>query len=185
MQTQWDSIVIGAGVAGCCTARELARWQARILVLEAGNDICCGATRANSGIVHAGFDPKPGSAKAFYNKRGSQLYPQWAEELGFPLITNGSLVVAYTDEEMETVRELVARGLENGIEGVREVSHDELLEMEPNVSPDALGALYAPTGGICDPYHVALRAGENAARNGVEFAFNCREIGRASCRERV
>ena len=173
MQSQWDVVVVGAGVAGCCVARELARWEAQVLVVEAGNDICCGATRANSGIVHAGFDPKPGSAKARYNKRGSQLFPQWGEELGFPVINNGSLVVAYSEEELETVRALVARGAENDIEGVREVTRDELLEMEPNVSPEALGALYAPTGAICDPYHVALRAGENAARNGVEFAFNC------------
>ncbi len=174
MQKQWDVVVIGAGVAGCCAARELARWNARTLVVEAGNDICCGATRANSGIVHAGFDPKPGSAKARFNREGSLLFPQWAEELGFPLFRNGSLVVAYSDEEMKTIRDLVARGAENGIEGVREVSRDELLEMEPNVSPDAVGALLAPTGGICDPYHVALRAAENAAENGVEFAFDCR-----------
>ncbi|MBQ9067455.1 MAG: NAD(P)/FAD-dependent oxidoreductase, partial [Eggerthellaceae bacterium] len=176
MQTQWDVVVIGTGVAGCCTARELARWDLEVLVLEAGNDIACGATRANSGIVHAGFDPKPGSLKARYNREGSRLFPQWAEELGFPLLNNGSLVVAYSDDELQTVRDLVARGAENGIEGVRELSRDELLELEPNVSPEAKGALLAPTGGICDPYHVALRAGENAAENGVEFAFNCKVV---------
>ncbi|MBQ9020988.1 MAG: FAD-dependent oxidoreductase [Eggerthellaceae bacterium] len=174
MQTDYDIIVIGAGVAGCCVARELARWDASIVVLEAGNDICSGATRANSGIIHAGFDPKPGSAKARYNKRGSELYPQWSNELGFPIINNGSLVVAYSEEELATVRDLVARGHENGIEGVRELSRDELFELEPNVSHEALGALLAPTGGICDPYHVALRAGENAAQNGVTFEFNAR-----------
>lgn len=173
MQTQWDVVVVGAGVAGCCAARELARWDARILVVEAGNDIACGATRANSGIVHAGFDPKPGSNKARFNVEGSRLFPQWADELGFPVINNGSLVVAYSSEELETVRSLVARGTENGVE-VRELSRDELLAMEPNVSQEAQGALLAPTGAICDPYHVALRAGENAARNGVEFAFGCR-----------
>ena len=176
MQTNWDVVVVGAGVAGCCVARELARWDASILVLEAGNDICCGATRANSGIIHAGFDPKPGSAKARYNREGSLLYPQWSEELGFPIIRNGSLVVAYSEDELQTVRDLVARGAENNIEGVRELTREELFEMEPNVSPEALGALYAPTGAICDPYHVALRAGENAANNGVEFAFNTKVV---------
>lgn len=168
----FDVLVIGAGVAGCTTARELARWDLRVLVLEAGNDVACGSTRANSGIVHAGHDPLPGTLKAKYNRLGSLLYPQWAEELGFPLLNNGSLVVAYSAAELETVRDLVARGAQNGIEGVRELSQVELRRKEPNISNEALGALYAPTGSICDPYHVALRSAENAAENGVEFAFN-------------
>ena len=172
MRTTYDVIVVGAGVAGCCCARELARWELSTLVLEAGNDICCGSTRANSGIVHAGYDPVPGTLKARYNLEGSRLYPQWSQELGFPLLINGSLVVAYSEDELATVRALVERGRANGVEGVREVGREELLALEPNVSPAALGALLAPTGGICDPYHVALRAGENAAQNGVEFAFN-------------
>jgi len=170
----YDVAVIGAGVAGCCTARELARRNARTVVLEAGNDIACGATRANSGIVHSGYDPIPGTLKARYNVAGSRLYPQWAEELGFPLARNGSLVVAYSAAEMDAVRDLVARGRENGVEGVTELSSAQLREKEPNVSPAAVGAFYAPTGGICDPYHVAFAAAENAACNGVEFVFGAR-----------
>lgn len=173
-QTQWDVVIVGAGVAGCCAARELARLDARIVVLEAGNDIACGATRANSGIVHAGFDPKPGSNKSRFNVEGSKLFPRWAEELGFPYVNNGSLVVAYAPEEMETIRALVDRSKENGVEGVVELSREQLLEKEPNVNPEAVGALFAPTGAICDPYWVALRAAENAAENGVEFRFNAR-----------
>ncbi len=172
----FDVLVIGAGVAGACTARELARFDARIAVLEAGNDIACGSTRANSGIVHAGHDPLPGTLKARYNVAGSKLYPEWADELGFGFYRNGSLVVAFTAEELETVHTLVARAAQNGVEGVRELSRDQLFEMEPRLSSDALGALYAPTGGICDPYGITLAAAENAACNGVEFRFNTRVV---------
>jgi glycerol-3-phosphate dehydrogenase len=170
----YDVAVVGAGVAGCCVARELARYDARIIVLESGGDIACGATRANSGIVHSGYDPIPGTLKARYNVEGSKLYPQWAKELDFPMNRNGSLVVAYTAAELDTVRELVARGIENGVEGIMELSSAQLRAKEPNVSPAAVGALYAPTGGICDPYQVAFAAAENAAANGVEFSFGAR-----------
>ena len=107
-ETPCDVVVVGAGVAGSAIARELARYRLRTCVLEAGNDIACGATRANSGIVHAGYDPLPGTLKARYNAEGSRLYPQWADELGFSYRRNGSLVLAFTDEEMACVRSLVA-----------------------------------------------------------------------------
>ncbi len=177
MQAQWDVVIVGAGVAGCCTARELARWDLRTLVLEAGNDLACGSSRANSGIVHAGFDPKPGTLKARYNVEGSRLFPLWAQELGFPLVNNGALVVAYSPDELRAVRELVERGAENGVRGVHEVDRDELLAMEPNVSPCAVGALFAPTSCICDPYNVVLRSAQNAVENGVDLVFNCRVTG--------
>ena len=168
----WDVAVIGAGIAGCFTARELARYDASVVVLEAGNDLACGASRANSGIVHAGYDPKPGSLKAKYNVTGSKMFPKLAEELGFPFWRNGSMVVAYSPEELESVRALVARAVENGVGGVVELSAEELFVREPSVSREAIGALYAPTGGICDPYHASLAAAENAVENGVELRFN-------------
>lgn len=171
---RFDIAIVGAGVAGACVARECARFDARIVVLEAGLDVAEGATRANSGIVHAGFDPKPGSAKARYNVAGSKLYPQWASELGFPYKQNGSIVLAFSDEELEAVRALAQRAVENGVEGVRVIDAAELQELEPAVSPQAIGALLAPTGGICDPYKVAFRAAENAAENGVDFRFDAR-----------
>lgn len=172
--TIYDAAVVGAGVAGCFAARELARFDLHTVVLEAGNDIAMGATRANSGIVHAGYDPEPGSAKARYNVRGSQMFPQLAQELCIPYWRNGSLVVAYSEEELETVRALVHRAAENGVEGVREIGREELLALEPNVSPEAVGALLAETGAICDPYHTTLAAAENAVQNGVEFRFDTR-----------
>lgn len=173
----FDIAIVGAGVAGACIARECARFDARVAVFEAGLDVAEGATRANSGIVHAGFDPEPGTAKARYNVEGAKLYPRWAQELGFPYKQNGSIVLAFTEDELETVRELARRGARNGVEGLRVVDACELREIEPNVSPAAIGALLAPTAGICDPYKVAFRAAENAAENGVEFRFGARVEG--------
>ena len=172
-----DVAIVGAGVAGCCVARECARFALKVAVFEAGLDVADGATRANSGIVHAGYDPKPGTRKARYNVEGAKLYPQWARELGFPYINNGSMVLAFTEDELEAVRELRERGEKNGVEGLRVIGAQELRELEPNVSSEALGALLVPAGAICDPYQVAFRAAENAARNGVEFNFSSKVVG--------
>lgn len=172
-----DVAIVGAGVAGCCVARECARFALKVAVFEAGLDVADGATRANSGIVHAGYDPKPGTHKARYNVEGAKLYPQWARELGFPYINNGSMVLAFTEDELEAVRGLRERGEQNGVEGLRVIDARELRELEPNVSSEALGALLVPTGAICDPYQVAFRAAENAARNGVEFNFSSKVVG--------
>ena len=180
---RFDVVIVGAGVAGSCIARVCTRYDLSVAVLEAGLDVADGATRANSGIVHAGYDPKPGSRKARYNVAGSKLYPRWAEELGFPFCRNGSLVLAFTPGELEAVRGLAVRGERNGVEGLRVVDAAELRAMEPNVSPDALGALLASTGGICDPYAVAFRAAEHAARNGATFLFDSRVTGIAAAPE--
>ena len=139
-ETPCDVVVVGAGVAGSAIARELARYRLRTCVLEAGNDIACGATRANSGIVHAGYDPLPGTLKARYNAEGSRLYPQWADELGFSYRRNGSLVLAFTDEEMACVRSLVRRAAQNGIDGVRELAPADVRALEPQANPRAKGA---------------------------------------------
>lgn len=168
--------VVGAGVVGCCIARELCRFAVRVVVLEAGDDIACGATRANSGIVHAGFDPQPGTFKARYNALGSALYPRWASELGFGYYRNGSMVAAFSDEELAGLDELLARGRANGIEGLRVVDAAEARAMEPALSPEVRGALVAETGAICDPYGIAYGAAENAAANGAEFLFDERVV---------
>lgn len=170
----FDVVVVGAGIAGCTAARELARYDLSICVLEAGNDIACGATRANSAIVHAGFDPSPGTLKARFNVEGSKAYPRWCDELGVQFRRNGSMVLAFDDEGRLKLEELVRRADANGVEGVRIVSGDRAREMEPNVSPEAACALVAPTGGIVDPYGFAFAAAENACGNGVRFLFNHR-----------
>ncbi|MDO4741411.1 MAG: FAD-dependent oxidoreductase, partial [Eubacteriales bacterium] len=117
----YDVAVIGAGVVGCCIARELSRYSLSTIVLEAGSDIANGATRANSGIVHAGFDPMPGSNKARYNVEGARLFPQWSAELGFTYIPNESMVTAFDDEEALTLAALLERGIENGAFGNLEI----------------------------------------------------------------
>ena len=168
--------VIGAGAVGCCIARELCRFAVRVVVLEAGDDIACGATRANSGIVHAGFDPQPGTLKAHYNALGSAEYPRWASELGFGYYRNGSMVAAFSDEELAGLDELLARGRANGIEGLRVVDAAEARAMEPALSSEVRGALIAETGAICDPYGITYGAAENAAANGAEFLFDERVV---------
>ena len=170
----FDVVVVGAGIAGCTAARELARYDLSICVLEAGNDIACGATRANSAIVHAGFDPAPGTLKARFNVEGSKAYPRWCDELGVRFRRNGSMVLAFDDEGRLKLEELVRRADANGVEGVRIVSGNRAREMEPNVSPEVACALVAPTGGIVDPYGFAFAAAENACGNGVRFLFNHR-----------
>ncbi len=169
---QYDVVIAGCGVAGACTARECSRYDMNVLVVESGNDVACGATRANSGIVHAGFDPIPGTLKARYNVAGSKLFPEWARELGFPYKRNGSIVVAFDDAELASIRDLERRGAANGVEGLRLIEPAELYELEPCTAPGAKGALVAPTGAICDPYLVCLTAAEHAAINGVDFAFD-------------
>ena len=176
-ELSYDVVVVGAGIAGAACARELSRYRLDVAVLEAGNDVACGATRANSGIVHAGYDPVPGTLKARYNREGSRLFARWADELGFAYRRNGSLVLAFTDEELASVRALVARAAENGVEGVRELDAAEVRALEPAVAPSAKGALLAETGALCDPYEVALACLEQAAEHGARLFFGERVVG--------
>lgn len=167
-----DVVVVGAGISGCAVARELARSQLSVEVLEAGNDVAFGASRTNSGIVHGGFDPEPGTAKAAYNVRGMRLIPHLATELGFRYRNNGSLVVAFDDAGLTAVDDLVARGRRNGVYDVSAIGAAELRELEPNVNPAARGALLCGCSGICDPFGMCVAFAENAVTNGVRFRFN-------------
>lgn len=168
----YDVIIIGAGVSGSAVARELARCERRIAVLEAADDVCEGTSKANSGIAHAGFDAKPGTLKARMNVRGSRMLPQLSKELDFSYKQNGSLVLCFDKEQIGGLKELQKKGEENGVEGVRILSPEEVWEMEPHVSRNIVAALYAPTGGIVCPFGLNYALAENAAENGVEFFFH-------------
>ena len=166
---KFDVIVIGAGVSGCAVARELSRYRLRVCVLDRNSDIGEGTSKANSGIVHAGYDAKPGTLKARLNVQGSVMMPNLAKSLGIPFMRNGSLVVALTDEDVSHMKELYNRGCQNGVDGLRILSRQEALDMEPNLSDDTKGALFAPTGGIICPFRLTSALAESANINGVEF----------------
>jgi len=166
---EYDVAIVGAGVVGALIARQLSRYDLRAALVEKKHDVAQGATKANSAIVHAGFDAKPGSQKARMNVRGNALMQGLCEVLHVPFDRNGSLVVAFEPSELPVLGELKARGEENGVPGLRLLGREELLAMEPNVNPQAAGALYAPTGGIVSPYELCIAAAECAAANGVDF----------------
>ena len=168
----YDVIVIGAGVSGAATARELSRYQAKICVIEKEEDVCCGTSKANSAIVHAGYDAAPGSLKAKLNVRGNRMMGRLSEELDFSFRRNGSLVICRDEEEMPALHELYERGLTNGVRDMRLLGREEVLAMEPNVTDDVCAALYAPTGGIVCPFELNIALAENAYTNGVEFKFD-------------
>ena len=167
-----DIIIIGGGVVGCAVARALSRRRAGVTVLERGCDVAEGASKANSGIVHAGFDAKTGTNKARFNVEGSKMYAKLCAELDVPYRQIGAFVLAFSNEDRETVARLLAQGAANGVEGLRIVERDELCQMEPNVSPDALCALYAPTSAVVSPYELVYALADHAAKNGVVFAFD-------------
>lgn len=169
----FDVIVIGAGVIGCSVARELSKYSLNICVLEKGSDVAVGTTKANSAIVHAGHDAKPGYLKAVLNKKGNVMFDRLSKELDFPFKRNGSLVVCFNKDDLYKLQELKERGEQNGISGLKILEKNELMAMEPNLNSNIVAALYAPTGGIVCPYEMTIALAENAFINGVDFKFNC------------
>ncbi len=168
----FDVIIIGAGVSGCAIARELSRKQADFLVVDKAEDVCCGTTKANSAIVHAGFDAANGTLMAKLNVLGSKQMPELARELDFPYENNGSIVVMTDPADRDKLNALYENGVANGVEGLRILEREELVSMEPNISDMAVAALYAPTGAIVCPFGLTYALAENAARNGVKFRFD-------------
>ena len=144
-------LIIGAGVVGCAVARVLSRYDASVTVIDRGSDLAEGASKANSGIVHAGFDAHPGTLKARLNVEGAKMYPALCKELGVPSGQPGALVIGFNDEDRATLENLVKQGEENGVPGVKLIERDEILAMEPNTNPAVTCALYAPTSGLTSP----------------------------------
>jgi len=175
MMSEYDVIIIGGGVSGCAAARELSRYKVKVCVLEKEEDVCCGTSKANSGIVHAGYDAPEGSLKAKMNLRGNELMDSLARDLDIPFMRNGSMVICLDEEDRPKLEALYERGVANGVKGLRILNREEVLKMEPNVSEEVCAALYAPTGGIVCPFELNIALAENANMNGVEFHFR-REV---------
>ena len=173
----YDVAIIGAGVIGALTARELSRYKLRTVLLEAENDVAMGASKANSGIVHAGFDAVPGTLKANFNVKGAAIMKEFCEELDVPYKNNGSLVVAFCEDEIKTLKELYERGIENGVSDMELLDREQLFAIEPNIAEEACGALLAKSAGIVCPYELTIAAAENAVANGVELIRNCAVTG--------
>ena len=168
----YDVCIVGAGITGVMTARALSRYRLKTVVLEAADDVAMGATKANSAIVHAGFDAENGTLKAKLNVEGCAMMEGVTRDLDVPYKKCGSLVCAFDESEKAHLEKLLARGNANGVPELRIIGQEELRAMEPNISPDAVAALWAPTAGIVCPYELCIAAGECASVNGTEFRFN-------------
>ena len=167
----YDVIIVGGGVIGCAIARELSKYKLRTVLLEKNNDVCNETSAANRAIVHSGYDPLPNSLKAQMNVLGNSMYPQMCKELDVPFIQNGSLTIATTDDEMNTLLSLQKRANENKVE-TKILSSEEVLKLEPQLNKDIKGALFAPTCGIVNPFELTVALMENAMDNGVELLLN-------------
>jgi len=165
----FDIAIVGAGITGCAIARQLARFDLSICVVEAANDIALGASKANGGLVHAGYDPAPGTVKSQVNARGCELYGTWAQELGFLFCRTGSMVLGFNDEDRAQLEQLRSNGLANGVPELSIIDPDSIHELEPRASAQATCALWCPSTGYVDPFEVAIAALENAVANGVTF----------------
>ena len=172
MTDMYDVIIIGGGVSGAASARELSRYKVRACVLEKEEDVCCGTSKANSAIAHAGYDAEPGSLMAKLNVRGNEMMAQLSKDLDFPFQRIGSLVICLSEEEMPGLQKLYDKGIANGVKGLKILNREEVLEMEPNITDNVYAALYAPTAGIVCPFNLNIALAENAYTNGIEFRFN-------------
>ena len=170
----YDAVIIGGGAVGCAVARELSRWKLKICLAEQGEDVCVGTSKANSAIVHAGFDAPAGSMKARFNVEGSRRMEALSRELDFPYRRNGALVVCFEEAGLPRLEELLQRGRANGVEGLEILRGGRLHELEPALSEKAVAALYAPTSAIICPFGMTIALAENAAHNGVTFRFDTR-----------
>lgn len=168
----YDVIIVGAGVVGALCARELSRYRLRVLLVEKGADVCSGASKANSGIVHATTSPRPGSLKARFCSKGNRLMPGLCRDLAVPFRRTGSLTVALSERDVRVLHGLLSRGVANGDEGLEIVAGERLHRLEPALSDEAFAALYAPNVGVVNPMLLTIAAAENAVDNGVTLTLN-------------
>ena len=168
----FDVVIIGAGVTGSAIAREVSRYKLNTCVIEKEEDVCNETSKANSAIIHAGFDAVPGTMKAKLNVMGNAMMDRIAEELDIPFKRNGSLVVCTKEQDPEGLQVLMERGKKNGVPGLQILDKEALIKKEPNLADDVTCALWAPTGGIVCPFHMTMGYAENAYENGVRFFLN-------------
>ena len=174
MKEKYDVVVIGAGILGCLTARELMRYDLSVLVLDKASDLGEGATKANTAVLYPGFHPRGGSLKGISCAAGNRMHKKLSEELDVPMKYTGSLFVAFHDEGVESLKERIKKGKKNGVPDMKMITGDEARNIEPMISEKVIAAMYASTTGITSPFHLVLNAASNAAENGTEFIFDCR-----------
>ena len=168
----YDVVIIGAGVIGTSIFRELTKYNVKVAIVEKENDVSMGTSKANSAIIHAGYDPKAGTLMAKLNVKGNEMFGDICDELDVPFKRNGSLVLAFDDEELESVKKLYENGNKIGVKGLRILNKEEVKELEENVSDNVLGALYAPTGGIVGVMEYTIALAENGVLNGGKIFLN-------------
>ncbi len=169
----YDISIIGAGVTGALIARELSKFDMKVCILDKDADVAMGTSKANSAIVHAGYDASPGSLKAKLNVKGNALMGEIADDLDVPFKRIGSFVLAFNEEDQKELEKLYENGIKNKVPQLKIIDQKEVRKMEPHISQDVIGALYAPTAGIVCPYELTLAATENAVANGVELILEC------------
>lgn len=173
----YDVAIIGAGVIGASIFRELMRYNLKVVIIDKENDVSMGTTKANSAIVHAGYDPREGTLMAKYNVKGNEMFEDICKELSVPFKRNGSLVIGFNEEDMKTIKELYDNGNKVGVKGLQILSKEEVLKKEPNLNKEVSGALYAPTGGIVGPFEYTIALVENGVENGGEVKLNRKVVG--------
>lgn len=171
-----EIIIIGAGVIGCSIARELSRYNVKITVIDKENDVSCGTSKANSGIVHGGHDAKPGTLKAKFNIEGNAMFDELSKELDFPFRRNGAFVLCFDESGFDDLTALYQRGITNGVKGLEIMLGDKAREKEPSISKNVKAALYVASSGIVSPYEMTVAYAENAFTNGVEFKLNTKVL---------
>ena len=169
---KYDVVIIGAGILGCLTARELMRYRLSVLVVDKAADIAEGATKANTGVLYAGFHARGGSLKGISCVRGNRMHESLCKELDVPMEYTGSLFVAFHEEGLEKIRDKRKKGKKNGVPEMRMISGEEAREKQPGLSKRVIGAMYCPTTGIISPFSLVLAAAENALAGGAGFQFD-------------
>ncbi len=168
----YDVAIIGCGITGASLAYRLSKFKLKAVVIDKENDVAMGATRANSAIIHAGYDPEVGSLMAELNVKSVEMTKELCEKLSVPFAQIGSLVLAFSDEEAEHVEQLYKRGVANGVPGIAVLSYEETKAIEPMISDEVKCSLWAPSAGVINPWEYALALAETAAANGVEMLFD-------------